>query len=80
MILREIFYFDKETVEPTTDYSYLPSDDKSVVDFNDTRVTRLTLAQINKARKASELHQQEKEKELEFIQQMYGTSGAEGEV
>ena len=33
---------------------------------------RLTLKQINKARKASEFHQEEKEKELDFIRQMYG--------
>jgi hypothetical protein len=40
--------------------------------MNDTRKTRLTLSQINRARKASELHTTEKAGELEFIRQMYG--------
>ena len=82
MILRELFYFDRETVEPVTDKSYYPSSDDSIVDFNDTRKTRLTLHQINRARLASELHKQEKEKELLFIRQMYGipAEGAEAGV
>ena len=72
MILREIFYFDKETIEPIEDKTYDPTDDESIVMRDDKRKTRLTLRQINKARKASEIHQEESEKELEFIKQMYG--------
>tara|TARA_Y200000002_G_scaffold52989_1_gene38514 strand:+ start:6737 stop:6979 length:243 start_codon:yes stop_codon:yes gene_type:complete len=72
MILREIFYFDKETIEPIEDKTYDPTDDESIVKRDDKRKTRLTLRQINKARKASEIHQEESEKELEFIKQMYG--------
>ena len=72
MILRELFYFDKETVDPVEDKRYDATDDKSIVNRDDTRKTRLTLRQINKARKASELHNEEKEKELEFVRQMYG--------
>lgn len=72
MILRELFYFDKQTLEPVEDKSYDPTDDESVVNRDDTRKTRLTLRQINKARKASELHTEESEKELGFIRQMYG--------
>ena len=72
MILRELFYFDKETLEPTTDNGYEPEYDTSVVDPDDKRKTRLTLRQINRARKASELHTREQSKELDFVRQMYG--------
>ena len=72
MILRELYYFDKETEMPTVDKAYRPSDDESVTKKTDTRKTKLTLGQINRARKASELHTEEKEKELEFVRQMYG--------
>lgn len=74
MILRELFYYDKETLDAVEDDLYDPDYDTSIRDFDDTRKTRLTLGQINRARKASETHQKEKEKELVFIQQMYGTS------
>ena len=72
MILRELFYFDKQTIEPIEDKSYDPTDDESIVKRDDTRKTRLTLRQINKARKASEVHAEEQEKELDFVRQMYG--------
>ena len=72
MILREIFYYDKETMQPTEDDRYEPQYDDSIVDLDDTRQTRLTLRQINRARKASELHIKEKQEELDFIRQMYG--------
>lgn len=72
MILRELFYFDKETLEATEDDRYDPSFDDSILDPDDTRKTRLTLRQINRARKAAELHTKEKNKELNFVKQMYG--------
>ena len=72
MILRELFYYDKETVEPVEDDRYNPQYDDSIVDLDDTRKTRLTLRQINRARKASELHTNEKSEELDFVRQMYG--------
>jgi len=72
MILREFYYFDKETMEPVEDKSYDPRDDESIVDNSDTRKTRLTLRQINKARRASEYHNEEQKKELHFVRQMYG--------
>jgi len=72
MHLREFFYFDRETIEPVEDKGYDPSMDDSIMSKDDTRKTRLTLRQINKARKASELHNEEKDKELFFIRQMYG--------
>jgi hypothetical protein len=72
MILRELFYFDKETLEPIEDKKYDPIDDESIVQKDDTRKTRLTLRQINKARRASEYHEEEQKKELHFVRQMYG--------
>ena len=72
MILRKLFYFDKQTIEPIEDKTYDPTDDESIVKRDDTRKTRLTLRQINKARKASEVHAEEQEKELDFVRQMYG--------
>jgi hypothetical protein len=72
MILRELFYFDKETIDPVEDKSYEADLDDSPVKRNDTRKTRLTLRQINRVRKASEIHKEEHEKELFFVRQMYG--------
>ena len=72
MILRELFYFDPETVEPTEDKRYEADLDDSPVKKSDTRKTRLTLRQIHRVRKASELHKEEQDKELVFIRQMYG--------
>ena len=74
MILRELFYFDKETLEPVEKKDYDPSYDDSIVSKDDTRKTRLTLRQINRARKAAELHTEEQEKELHFVRQMYGNA------
>lgn len=72
MILRELFYFDKDTVETIEDDSYEPEYDQSPIDYDDIRKTRLTLSQINRIRKGSELHTKEKQKELQFVRQMYG--------
>lgn len=72
MILREIFYFDRQTVQPHQDDRYDPTYDDSIVDLDDTRKTRLTLRQINRARKSAEIHTKEKSKELDFVRSMYG--------
>tara|TARA_Y100000385_G_C12908629_1_gene557396 strand:+ start:276 stop:524 length:249 start_codon:yes stop_codon:yes gene_type:complete len=72
MILRELFYFDKETVEPVDDSRYEAEYDDTPVKKTDTRKTRLKLFQINRIRKSSELHTEEKLKELQFVKQMYG--------
>ena len=72
MILRELYYFDKDTLE-TNDEKHLDlAADESQLEKDDTRKTRLTLSQINRIRKASELHTEEKVKELQFVKQMYG--------
>lgn len=72
MILRELFYIDDETLELTDKDQYEPQYDDSIVQKSDTRKTRLTLRQINRVRKASEIHNNEKFKELDFVRQMYG--------
>jgi hypothetical protein len=74
MILRELYYFDKNTFEKTEDDSYSSDYDQSTVKFSDTRKTRLTLGQINRIRKANDFHNKEKENEIEFIKQMYGNT------
>jgi hypothetical protein len=74
MILRELFYYDKETLAPAEDDRYDERSDDSPVKYSDTRKTRLTLRQINKVRKASELHTSEQNKELDFVRQMYGVA------
>lgn len=74
MILRELFYFDKDTLEYTDNNRYEPENDESPLDYDDTRKTRLTLKQINRIRKASDLHNEERKKDLQFIRQMYGVS------
>jgi len=72
MILRELFYFNKETLEDEERDRYDPQYDDSIVDLDDTRKTRLTLRQINRTRKAAEVHTKEKANELDFVRQMYG--------
>ena len=72
MILRELFYFDKDTMDATDDTRYEPEHDESPVNFDDTRKVRLTLKQINRIRKASELSVEERKKDLHFVRQMYG--------
>lgn len=79
MILRELFYFDRQTMEPVENDRYDPVYDDSIVSLDDVRKTRLTLKQINRVRKAAELHTQEKEKELDFVRQMYGASAQDDE-
>ena len=71
MILRELFYADKDMQYIANDLQYSASHDDSPLKRKDTRKTRLTLRQINELRKASESHILEQEKELELVQQMY---------
>ena len=71
MILRELFYADKDMQAISNDLQYSASQDDSPLKRKDTRKTRLTLRQINELRKASESHILEQEKDLELVQQMY---------
>jgi hypothetical protein len=76
MILRELFYADKDMKSVSTDMRYDPSLDSTNLKRGDTRKTRLTLRQINELRKASEQHILEQEKDLEFVQSMYKAPAA----
>lgn len=73
MLLNEFFAFNNTTNEFAQDRRYDNANDKSVLKKTDTRKTRLTLRQINQLRMQSEAHEFEKESELGFIKQMYGT-------
>jgi hypothetical protein len=76
MILRELFYFNRESAEIETDNIYNPTRDSDVMKYDDTRKTRLTLEQIKELRLTSEQHLKETEKELEFISRMYAAPPA----
>jgi hypothetical protein len=83
MILRELFYFDKQTLEPVEDLRYDAEEDDTPLKKTDTRKTRLTLKQINRVRKASDMHKKEQQEELVFVRQMYGIAAnaeAGGEI
>lgn len=73
MLLNEFFYFNNENNDFAKDRRYDNAKDSSVLNRSDTRKTRLTLRQLNQLRMQSEAHEMEKESELSFIQQMYGT-------
>ncbi len=73
MLLNEFFYFNEKNNDFANDRRYDSSRDSSIVDKEDKRKIRLTLRQINQLRLQSEAHQIEKESELGFIRQMYGT-------
>jgi|TARA_R110000772_G_scaffold56267_2_gene128169 hypothetical protein len=79
MILRELYYFDKQTMEPVEDNRYNAEDDSSVVSLGDTRKTRLTLRDINKARRAEESHNKEATIDLNYIRAMYGIAAQGGD-
>ena len=71
MILRELFYFNNTQTEMSQDDRYYPSTDDSVMKKDDTRKVRLTLKQINKLRRASDLHATEHAKDVKFVSKMY---------
>jgi len=81
MILRELYYFDKQTMEPVEDARYSENDDISPVKIDDTRKTRLTLRDINRARRAEQVHKKEASDDLVYIRAMYGlASQSQGET
>lgn len=73
MLLLEFFYFNDNKNDFAVDRRYDNRNDQSVVEKKDTRKLRLTLRQINQLRMQSEAHEYEKESELGFVKQMYGT-------
>lgn len=76
MILRELFYADKDMKAISSDMRYSADRDITNMRRDDTRKTRLTLRQINELRKASEMHILEQEKDLEFVRDMYEVPAA----
>jgi len=72
MILRELYYFDKETMEPVEDLRYDSQNDKDIIKVDDNRKSKLSLKDINRARKASDAHREEAAKDLNHVRQMYG--------
>jgi len=73
MLLREFIYFNDSTNDFAVDRRYDSERDSSIVQQSDTRKIRLTLRQINQLRLQAEAHEAERESELGFIRQMYGT-------
>lgn len=71
MILRELFYFNRETDNMEQDDRFMTYRDTDVLDDSDTRKTRLTLGQINELRRASDQHIKETQAEMDFIARMY---------
>jgi hypothetical protein len=53
---------------------YEPQHDDSPLKASDTRKSKLTLKQINRIRKASDLHKEEQVNDLDFVRQMYGVA------
>jgi hypothetical protein len=79
MLLLEFFNFNDKNNDFSVDRRYDNANDKSVLKKSDTRKIRLTLRQINQLRMQTEAHEYEKESELGFIRQMYGTPAGEAE-
>ena len=78
MILRELFYFNKEGQDlPADDDRYDPKKDHNVIKHNDTRKIRLTLKQINQLRRASDQHYLDQQRDVESISVMYAQPPAE---
>ncbi len=71
MILRELFYFNRETADTKQDDRFMTYRDTDVLDSSDTRKTRLSLGQINELRRASDQHIKETQAEMDFIARMY---------
>ena len=71
MILKELFYFNNSEKEMSKDNRYEPSRDDSVIRKGDTRKIALTLRDINRLRKASDLHELETQKDNDFFSKMY---------
>jgi len=78
MILRELFYFNKEGQDLNQDDNRYDSEkDHNVIKKDDTRKIRLTLKQINQLRRASDQHYLDMERDSESISTMYAQPPAE---
>jgi hypothetical protein len=77
MILRELFYFNRETANTEQDDRFMAYRDSDVIELEDTRKTKLTLGQINELRRSSDQHIKETQAEMDFIARMYAAPPAE---
>lgn len=77
MILRELFYFNRNTAEQEQDDRYMSYRDTDMIETDDTRKIRLSLGQINELRKASDQHIKETQAEMDFIARMYAAPPAD---
>jgi hypothetical protein len=71
MLLREFVYFNDKDADQQQDQRYNPNNDKTVLDVNDTRKTRLTLKMINQLRQSGEAREQETMEDLVLVKAMY---------
>jgi len=80
MLLREFVYFTDKDDDQQEDQRYNPDEDKSVLNVNDTRKTRLTLKMINQLRQAGEAHEQETMEDMALVRVMYANPPPEQQV
>ena len=73
MLLREFVYFNETDPEQQDDDRYALANDKTILDVNSTRKTRLTLKMINDLRIAGEARDREKLEDTALIRAMYAT-------
>ena len=71
MLLREFVYFTDKDDDQQDDQRYNPNADKSILNVNDTRKTRLTLKMINQLRQAGEAHERETMEDMALVRVMY---------
>jgi hypothetical protein len=72
MLLNELFsYFNKDNLEDTDFLNYDHKLDQSNLKPTHTRMIRLCLGDICRARKAADFHDAEKLEELDTIRNMY---------
>lgn len=71
MLLREFVYFNETDPDQQEDGRYQPANDKSILDVNSTRKTRLTLKMLNDLRIAGESRDQETLEDQALIRVMY---------
>lgn len=71
MILRELFYYNNSESDMSQDNRYDADNDDSVMKKRNKRKIRLTLKQINRLRRASDLHSIEHSRDVKFVSKMY---------
>ena len=77
MILKELFYFSNNDKDMSQDDRYSADNDDSVLRRGNTRKIRLSLKQINRLRRAGDLHELEHQKDIKFVSKMYAPPPSE---